>query len=123
MSYHIRLIKALSYRGAVSATREHPDVFVEDPATAENAVATGYFVPVADEESGTPEPSETEYGGKPLAEMNKSELETFAAYRDVSLKGAKTKAEMVEKLRAALPASDLEGDIWYGSPTMQELQA
>lgn len=63
-----------------------------------------------------------QYGGKTLNEMNKSELETFAAYRDVDIKGANTKAAIIKKLREALPASELEGKIYYGSPTMVELQ-
>ena len=41
--YHIRLCKGLSYCGVVSATRKEPDVFVEDKATADVAVASGYF--------------------------------------------------------------------------------
>lgn len=62
MSYHLRLCKSLSYKGVVSATKKQPDVFVEDKATAEAAVATGYFTLVEDEpgtgsaagSSGTP---------------------------------------------------------------------
>lgn len=30
--YHIRLIKGMSYSGAVTATRRHPDVFTENEA-------------------------------------------------------------------------------------------
>ena len=41
--YHLRLIKALSYDGAVSATREHPDTYTEVEAIAQEAVASGYF--------------------------------------------------------------------------------
>ena len=41
--YHLRLIKALSYSGIVEATKQRPDVFVKDKATADKAVATGYF--------------------------------------------------------------------------------
>ncbi len=130
--YHLKLIKALSYTGAVTATAKKPNVFVEDEATANAAVASGYFelvgntseiaepdpVPVEPEE----EPEPLGYGGKPLSEMNKSELETFATYKDVNIKGAKTRAQIIAKLEAALDPSELEGDIYYGSPTMQELQ-
>ena len=35
MSYHLKLVKALSYYGPVKATKEHPDVFVEDEAIAD----------------------------------------------------------------------------------------
>ena len=54
--------------------------------------------------------------------MNKSELETFAAYRDVAIKGKKTKAAIIAALREALPEEELSGPIYYGSPTMVDLQ-
>ena len=54
--------------------------------------------------------------------MNKSELETFAAYRNVDIKGCKTKTQIIAALREALPAEELEGPIYYGSPTMVDLQ-
>ncbi len=131
MSYHLRLIKGLSYTGWVSATSKNPDVYVDDEATAENAVASGYFELIGESSSEVTEDTEaTEeveeeslgYGGKTLGEMNKSELETFAVYRDVNIKGAKTKADIIARLEAALDAEELEGEIYYGSPTMQELQ-
>lgn len=127
----LKLIKGLSYSGIISATKKKPYVEVDDEATVQAAVATGYFEVVDAEASQPVEEPETaevlaeepmQYGGKPLNEMNKSELETFAAYRDVDIKGANTKAAIIKKLRAALPASELEGDIYYGSPTMVELQ-
>lgn len=50
--YHLRLNKALSYDGAVKATREKPDVYTNDEAVAIAAVASGYFdlieIPTAD---------------------------------------------------------------------------
>lgn len=132
--YHLKLIKALSYTGVVKATSKKPDVYVDDEATANAAVASGYFVLVTsavpgetpnEPEETTGEPEETKplgYGGKPLSDMNKSELETFATYKDVDIKGAKTRAQIIAKLEAALDPSELEGDTYYGSPTMQELQ-
>ena len=131
--YHLKLIKALSYTGVVNATVKKPDVYVDDKATADAAVATGYFelLGKAKEQEQDPEPEVEEkaeekeplgYGGKPLSEMNKSELETFATYKDVDIKGAKTRAQIIAKLEAALDPAELEGDINYGSPTMTELQ-
>lgn len=162
--FHIRLIKARSYSGVVSATREKPDVYLNDEATAIAAVATGYFelvksggvlesaitltddVPpgalepnengtynmydengnitgtISQEEYEATENIDTVKQGKTLDEMNKSELETFATYKDVDIKGAKTKADIITKLREALPPEELEGEIVYGSPTMTELQ-
>lgn len=44
MSYHLRLCRGLSYsNGQLSATRKHPDAYTEDKATADKAVASGYF--------------------------------------------------------------------------------
>nr|UWI04086.1 MAG: Thymopoietin protein [Bacteriophage sp.] len=119
--YHLRLLKALSYTGIVSATKTHPDVFVEDKATADAAVATGYFkllesgeeIPAANEES---EP------GKTLEEMTVSELETYAAYHNVSLKGISKKADIIAKLKEELGDEETENEVDYGSPTMVDLQ-
>ena len=123
----LKLIKGLSYSGIIHATAKKPIVEVEDEAIATLAVASGYFVNLdADEVQAEEVEEETEtnlqYGGKLLDDMNKSELETFAAYRNVPIKGKKTKASLIEAIRAALPAEELEGEIYYGSPTMVELQ-
>lgn len=125
--FHIRLIKARSYSGIVSATREKPDVFVKDGTIANAAMATGFFEfvegdGVLDTTGEQGNEDETGEQGKTLDEMNKSELETFAAYKDVDIKGAKTKADIIGKLKEALPPEELDGIIVYGSPTMTELQ-
>lgn len=129
----LKLIKGKSYSGIVHATEAHPIIEVDDEATAMAAVDSGYFEALdvatltqevepeaAEEIEAEEEP--LQYGGKHLLEMNKSELETFAAYRDVPIKGCKTKADLIKALKKALPASELEGEIYYGSPTMVELQ-
>lgn len=125
--YHLKLVKALSYTGVVEATKEHPDVFVEDKAIADAAVASGYFVIVKDgeekmpgAEDGSREGEET-VPGKALEKMTASELETFAAYKGVSLKGLTKKADMIAKLKEALGEEKTDGAVDYGSPTMQEL--
>ncbi len=152
--YHLRLIKALSYDGAVSATKEHPDTYTEDEAIAQEAVASGYFELVNEseasseqeddgetpEEPESPEPSEEPeepdgeqeddgetvtvpaYSGKTLDEMTVPEIETFATYKGVSLKGCKTRAEKVAKLVEELGEEITHGELEYGSPTIVELQ-
>lgn len=120
MRYHLRLTKALSYCGVVKATRKNPNLFVEDKATADAAVATGYFKLVEAEEPGQP-PKEPERG-KTLEEMTVSELETYAAYNGVELKGISRKADIIAKLKEELGAEETEGEVDYGSPTMLELQ-
>ena len=47
--YHLRLIKALSYTGLVSATQKNPDTFTEDKAIAHGAVAYSYLTLNQDE--------------------------------------------------------------------------
>lgn len=120
MSYHLKLTKALSYCGVVTATRQHPDVIVEDKATADAAVATGYFKLVDSEES--PAAPEDNTPRKTLEEMTVSELESYAAYHDVSLKGISKKADIIAKLKEELGEEETENEVDYGSPTMQDLQ-
>lgn len=128
----LKLIKGKSYTGIVHATAENPVIEV-DEEVGMIALNTGYFESldvaaltqeeVPDTAEDIEEPEEPlQYGGKHLLEMNKSELETFAAYKDVNIRSCKTKADIIKALKKALPASELEGEICYGSPTMVELQ-
>jgi len=60
--YHLKLIKALSYHGAVTATREKPDVFTEDVTAAMSAIESGYFelVEATEADTVTPDEEDTE---------------------------------------------------------------
>lgn len=125
--YHLKLMKALSFTGIVTATKKTPDVFVEDKATADAAVATGYFKLIEEPTEGGEEKEPGEGGGdkepgKRLEEMTVSELETFAAYKGISLKGISKKADIIAKLKAELGEAETENEVDYGSPTMTELQ-
>lgn len=128
--YHLRLIKAISYTGVVEATKQHPDVFVEDKATADAALATGYFKLVGveqnpdDGEGNGQDSDDGEEGqpiGKKLREMTVSELETCAAYHTISLNGLAKKADILAKISEELNV-DPDDVVEYGSPTMVELQ-
>lgn len=129
--YHLKLMKALSFTGIVTATKKNPDVFLEDKATADAAVATGYFKLIEEAEEPTEGGEDKEPGeggvdkepGKKLEEMTVPELETFAAYKGISLKGISKKADIIAKLKAELGAAETENEVDYGSPTMTELQA
>jgi hypothetical protein len=68
MRYHLKLQKGLSYCGVVSATKQKPDVFTEDGAVADAAVATGYFVLVGTEETGKSEKAGKAKSGKSKTE-------------------------------------------------------
>lgn len=116
--YHIRLAKALSYSGIVSATKKNPDVFVEDKATADAAVATGYFVHVGQQNGGhneqpMEEPGESEAPDyEALAKQTKTELAKYAQEHSISVEGCKTKADILQAISVA----------YGGSYTMMELQ-
>lgn len=43
MAYHLKLTHGASFTGVVTASRHKPDVYIDDKATADAAVATGYF--------------------------------------------------------------------------------
>lgn len=119
--YHLKLVKGLSYTGVVTATKQHPDVFVEDEATVKAAVASGYFKLIEGEEETTDGGEEKE-PGKTLEEMTVPELETYAVYKGVSLKGISKKADIIAKLKEELGKQETENEVDYGSPTITELQ-
>ncbi len=147
--YHLKLTMGRSYNnGTISATREKPDVFTDDKIAAANAVASGFFRLVGEDmgtplddtpedekgtfpeyETGTapddtPEDEFVEYEGihTPLNCLNKSRLETLAAYLDISLKDASKKEDYVQIITAALGRDYVTDSELAGSPTMTELQ-
>jgi len=144
--YKLKLEKGLSYTvgtpdGLITATKEKPVIEVTESIAAA-LLETDNFSLVSIESSEVIEDSaeaetlpplppfigdtervcEPAYSGKTLEEMNVSELETFATYKNVSLKGIRKKDAIINKLREVLPEDELEGIIEYGSPTMTELQ-
>ncbi len=119
MSFRLKLKKALSYTGVVSASKDNPYVDVEDKAIAEKAAATGYFEIVGEESPKSEDINEPMV--KSLEKMNISELETFAAYSNVDIKGITKKADIISKLETELNISKTDM-IEYGSPAMTGLQ-
>lgn len=128
--YHLKLIKALSYCGVVTATKKNPDVFTEDKATADAAVATGYFKLMEDNGAAAPASEQTAHLSKAqLEEMKFDDLKSLAADMGVDTTGFKKKADYVEAIAAVEvipgPETDEDGnevDYGEGSPTMVELQ-
>lgn len=116
--FHIRLAKALSYSGIVSATKKNPDVFVEDKATADAAVATGYFIFIDQRDGGHSEQPPEEPGGseapdfEALSKQTKAELAKYAQEHGISTEECKTKADILQAISVA----------HGGSYTMMELQ-
>lgn len=138
--YHLKLIKSLSYTGVVTATKKNPDAFVEDKATADTLVATGYFKLVGEAENtpgGAADTSAATVGHldeAELAEMKFDDLKRLAADMGVDTKGLKSKVDYAKAIAAVevTPGTEEDGpdaggeenevDYGEGSPTMVELQ-
>ena len=62
--YKVKLIKGLSYTGAVHATKDEPYVTVEDEATANALVSSGYFkiVEAVESNDGAADDGSADYG-------------------------------------------------------------
>ena len=139
--YKLKLVKGLSYAvhtpsGLIIATKDRPEIEVADEIGI-GLIEGGNFEAISednqpsaeisdDEDAGveaifdsSPEPA---YSGKTLEQMNMAELETFATYKNVSLKGIRKKNAAIAKLREVLPPEELEGKLAYGSPTIVDLQ-
>ena len=115
MKYRLKLVKALSYSGIISATRENPVVIVEDETAANEAVATGYFELIKDKEDDVPPilpDDETSDFDFEISSMSISELKNFAKEHDIDISGKTKKADILEVISVALG----------GSYTMLDLQ-
>lgn len=124
--YHLKLCKGLSYsNGKVTATKQRPDVFVDDKATAGAALASGYFKLVSGPEGTvTPPHGEGENPGFPppgevvghldreqLEGMTIPDLKKLAGDMGVDIKGLKAKADIISAIVAvevSAPAFDAE---------------
>lgn len=128
--YHLRLIKALSYTGLVSATQKNPDTFTEDKAIADGAVASGYFTLIKDEAEEEQQEAKYHLNKAQLDEMKFDDLKKLAADMGIDITGIKKKADLVDAIAAVEvePGElvDDENEVDYGedagSPTMIELQ-
>lgn len=97
--YHLRLCKALSYTGVVSATRKEPDVFTEDKAIADKALASGYFQLVEDDDRQTAT-VKGHLSKRQLEGMKVSDLKKLAEAMGIDTSGIEKKAELVEAISA-----------------------
>ena len=104
----LRLQKAISYRGhGITATRENPVVEVEDEATAQKLLGSGYFQTVSEpEEDHAPEPgagTEPQWGHLYTAELSTWEEDQLRALaQQMNVEGADTldRAELIEAISA-----------------------
>jgi len=127
--YHLKLCKGLSYYGmcgALKATKQKPDVFVEDEATANAAVASGFFELVGEEETpGFPPAGEVlgHLDPEQLESMTIPDLKKLAGEMGVDIKGCKDKAAIIKAISAqevSAPAFDAEA---LAAMSDEELQA
>lgn len=95
--YHLKLVKGLSYRGIVSATKERPDVFVDDKAVVDKAVATGYFL-LVESEAAT---ESVEEKGEDLKNADYNALKKLAADLGIDTKVVKKKPNLIMAIEAA----------------------
>ncbi len=113
--YHLKLCKGLSYsNGKVTATKRNPGVFVDDKATADALLASGYFKLISGPEAPDfPPPGEVlgHLDPEQLDSMTIPELKKLAEDMGVDIKGLKAKADIIAAIVAvevSAPAFDAE---------------
>jgi len=110
--YHLKLCRGLSYcnaSGTVKATRKKPDIYIEDKATANAAVASGFFSLVGEEVP--PAGGTGHLDPERLESMTVPDLKKLAGDMGVDIKGLKDKAAIIAAIAAAevsAPAFDAE---------------
>lgn len=112
--YHLKLYRARSYRGIVYATRDKPDVFVEDEATADKLVASGYFrlIGEAFEGAETGEGVTAASGHLDMEQLEKMkvpDLEALAKQMGIDTKNFK-KAQIIDAIAKVEISTDLDMD-------------
>lgn len=107
--YHLRLCKSLSYSGVVAATAKAPDIFIQDEAAANAAIATGYFKLVAIEGDGEGNGQPGTGAGKALDDMTVPELKEFAEQNTIDLKGLTKRDDILARIKEA-QADDQTGN-------------
>lgn len=119
---HLRLKKGLSYTGpGIQATKAQPDVFLEDDAAADAAIATGYFMEVAGADVVLPPPAPTGTI-EAIDTMGAVKLRAYAKKNGLTLTWpAGTPADTIrEDIRAALKEPGDENDppeeLFEGNP-------
>ena len=121
--YHLRLKKALSYNGIVSATRKNPDVYTEDEATAQAAVVSGYFDLVEDTQPASDHNADTGKMVKGhldydqlIKDFKLGELKDLAAKMEIDTTGLRNKDDYAK----AISAVEVEAPAGYGEADFSE---
>lgn len=118
--YHLRLIKGLSYSGAVSATKANPDVYTDDEVKYQRAMESGYFADITgceDDDMKIYEPhgSSGEEKEKPAEEipkedpldtMSATELRAYATVNGIDIGNKKRREDVLKMIKAAEESAD-----------------
>lgn len=97
MKYHLKLKKALSYCGIVTATKKQPDVFIEDEEIAKQALDTGYFELVEKQEENT---TVLPISKEQLEKMKIEDLKSIAEEKGIDITTLNKKADYIEAITA-----------------------
>lgn len=109
--FKVKLIKGLSYTGAIKVTKANPYAEVEKKETADALVATGYFEIVEITEDKAPEvPADPAVTGEPDA----AEEQAAAKPKKKASKKAEADAKVDEAEAPAETASEGEADYGEG---------
>lgn len=120
--HHLVLTQGLTYWGRVKATKDHPDVYVEDGPDYEAAMASGYFketdnmiaIPMekakADktedqEKAEVPEDEPADMATE-LSKMTIAELRAYAEIKGISVDGKAKKEAILEAIIEAERRAD-----------------
>lgn len=113
--HHLKLVKGLSYWSRFAkASKEHPDIYLEDGPDYEAALNCGFFVEVDDPDIGSAE------GGDPVSdtiadgeyeaeeetadgfeEMSVADLKAYAQINGIDIGSAKKKEDILAAIREA----------------------
>ena len=101
MKYHLKLKKALSYCGIVTATKKQPDVFIEDEEIAKQALDTGYFELVEKQEENQEENTTVlPISKEQLEKMKIEDLKCIAEEKGIDITTLNKKADYIEAITA-----------------------
>lgn len=100
---HLKLCKGKSYLGAVKATVNKPDVFVEDKKTAERLLKSGYFILVEEttEDEDTPLSRDDKKTEHDFNSLSLDELKQMAEEKGIDITHCRKKADYVAAIEAS----------------------
>lgn len=103
MTYHLKLVKGLSYHGVIFATVKNPDVYTDDKAIADKAVSSGYFVLENDVNDDsifdTKELTAADENIEDISCLTIRELKTYAKEHNIDVSHCENRADYVNAIK------------------------